>query len=513
MQTDPSAVPDKTGKNSKKRWFLLAIPVAVAVVGSGVLVASANAGSNQTPIPGVIEAESYAAHHGAQTEGTSDAGGGRNVGWLSNGDWMRYDNVDLGTAGGGLTVEARVASANTDGGSVEVRAGSQTGELLAAFPITRTGNWQDWVTGTANSPTTLSGKQTVFVTMASKSRSDFVNVNWLRFTRVNGGGTATPGTTASATPSATASASAGPSPSASASVSASPTPTGTTPQTGTGWVVMDQAKWAQELAAFRAITPKTPKERMVPEFHASCKISHTRPDDPIVFPGMAGASHDHTFWGNKSTGAASTAESLFANKATTCEPSTQDFSAYWVPTLLKDNKPVMPKEVTVYYGSRLKDYAATVPFPSGFRMIAGDAKQQTSTGQNNQFWCAGNGGETGRTADGEWPVCAPTAELIRQLTFPDCWDGVHLDSPDHKSHVGPADNTGKCSGKYPVAIPSISFMLPYPLNTDTEGVKLSSGTGYSMHGDFFNAWVPEALAERVRNCINQHAKCNAQGNF
>ncbi len=184
-----------------------------------------------------------------------------------------------------------------------------------------------------------------------------------------------------------------------------------------------------------------------------------------------------------------------------------------MPTLLKDGKPVMPKEVTVYYGSRLKDYAATVPFPSGFRMIVGDAKQQTSTGQNNQFWCAGNGGETGRTANGEWPVCAPTAELIRQLTFPDCWDGVHLDSPDHKSHVGPADNTGKCSGKFPVAIPSISFMLPYPLNTDTEGVKLSSGTGYSMHGDFFNAWVPQALAERVRNCINQHAKCNAQGGF
>ncbi|MFI5841346.1 DUF1996 domain-containing protein [Catenuloplanes sp. NPDC051500] len=512
MQSDPSAplpVPDEAVKKSKKRWFLLAVPVAAAVVGSGVLVATANAGSG-TPIPGVIEAESYAANNGAQTEGTSDAGGGRNVGWLSNGDWMRYDAADLGAAGSPLTIEARVSSANSEGGTVEVRQGSQTGELLAAFPITKTGNWQSWVTGTANSPTTLSGPQTIVVNLVSKSRSDFVNINWLRFTR-GGGLPGTPSASASVPGSASPSASVSASASVSPSVSVSPTPTGTTPQTGNGWVVMDQAKWAQELAAFRAITPKTPKERMVPEFHASCKISHTKPDDPIVFPGMAGASHDHTFWGNKTTGAASTPESLLAAKTTSCEPSSEDFSAYWVPTLLKDGKPIAPKEVTVYYGSRLKDYAATVPFPSGFRMIVGDAKQQT--GDSNQFWCAGNGGETGRTANGEWPVCAPTAELIRQLTFPDCWDGVHLDSPDHKSHVGPAGNNGACSGKFPVAIPSISYMLPYPLNTDTEGVKLSSGTGFSMHGDFVNAWVPQALAERVRNCINQHAKCNAQGQF
>lgn len=34
-----------------------------------------------------------------------------------------------------------------------------------------------------------------------------------------------------------------------------------------------------------------------------------------------------------------------------------------------------------------------------------------------------------------------------------------------------------------------------------------------MHADFFNAWDENAQAERVRNCINQSAKCDAAGNF
>jgi hypothetical protein len=283
-----------------------------------------------------------------------------------------------------------------------------------------------------------------------------------------------------------------------------------------GWVNVDPAKQAADVKAFFAMKPRkiTNNPVTVPEFNASCKVSHRNNDDPIVVPGLAGASHNHTFMGNTSTDANSTANSLFANKKTTCTPA-QDHSAYWIPTLNKNGKPVLPSGVTVYYGSRLKDPSKTVPFPFGFRMITGDAKNQKDTPdkQGNHFWCAGMGGEVGRTPDGEWPVCAKTANLVRQVTFPDCWDGVHLDSPDHKSHVGPADRQGKCSGKFPVAIPSVSFVIGYPLSTDTTGIKLASGTGFSMHADFFNAWEPKALAERVRNCVDQGVKCGSNGQF
>ena len=139
-----------------------------------------------------------------------------------------------------------------------------------------------------------------------------------------------------------------------------------------------------------------------------------------------------------------------------------------MPTLYERGQAVEPKDVVVYYGSRLTDPARTVPFPQGFRMIAGDARLQVPTpdGSVNQFYCAGPGGEIGRSADGNWPVCAPTATLMFQLVFQDCWDGVHLDSPDHKAHVSYTYD-GTCSGDFPVAIPSVSFLIAYP----TSGVR------------------------------------------
>src|SRR5262245_7000300 len=45
-------------------------------------------------------------------------------------------------------------------------------------------------------------------------------------------------------------------------------------------------------------------------FKATCAYSHSASDDPIVFPGMPGASHRHDFGGNPSTSAYSTPETL-----------------------------------------------------------------------------------------------------------------------------------------------------------------------------------------------------------
>jgi hypothetical protein len=267
--------------------------------------------------------------------------------------------------------------------------------------------------------------------------------------------------------------------------------------------------------AFFALTPTpiTNNPVRVPEFHASCAANHHLSDDPIVFPGQSGASHNHTFMGNTTTDANSTLESLNAG-TTNCDP-VGDKSAYWIPTLYANGKAVDPAStVTVYYGSRLKDPSKTQPFPEGFRMIAGDAKKQVDTAdkQGNHFWCAGIGGEVGRTADGVMPICAPTANLNYQLMFPDSWDCVHLDSPDHKSHVSNGVDGG-CPAAFPVPIPNVSFVIAWPQGMDTTNVTLSSGTTFSMHGDFFNAWDPAALAARVRTCINQSAKCNAAGGF
>jgi hypothetical protein len=44
----------------------------------------------------IIQAESFNAQSGVQTEATTDAGGGQDVGFIANGDFMRYDRVDFG---------------------------------------------------------------------------------------------------------------------------------------------------------------------------------------------------------------------------------------------------------------------------------------------------------------------------------------------------------------------------------------------------------------------------------
>ncbi|MFI5892697.1 DUF1996 domain-containing protein [Actinoplanes sp. NPDC051513] len=503
MRSDALHVAPGNPRSRRRRTqLILASALAVALGASGVYIATADAA--ETKVPGRLQAEAYNAQNGVRTEKTSDKDGGRNVGWLKDGDWMRYDNVQIGT-----TVTTRLASNSTASGTVELRLAKPNGTLVASFPIAKTGGWQKWVTRTAAMTTPPAGKQTLYAVMKSPQKSDFVNVNWFTLGATPAATAPTPAT--KPTPTTTKPATSAPG--TTAPTTAAPT---TTSATGAGWVDVDQARWATELAAFKAMTPRAIVNNpvRVSEFNASCTISHDLADDPIVFPNMPGASHMHSFMGNKSTNAATTLGTLLTNKDSSCKPI-EDHSAYWIPTLYENGKPVEPHGVTVYYGSRLPDPTRTVPFPQGFRMIAGDAKRQIATpkGANGQFWCAGMGGEAGRSADGNWPVCAKTAELTFQLTFPDCWDGVHLDSPDHKSHVGPADNKGQCSGKFPVAIPSVSFVIGYPTSGSSAGFKLSSGNAGSMHGDAFMVWEPSALGHRVKDCVVQHAKCNTAGTF
>jgi hypothetical protein len=245
----------------------------------------------------------------------------------------------------------------------------------------------------------------------------------------------------------------------------------------------------------------------VSEFHTDCAVSGQAPDDPIVFPKLPGASHLHTFFG----GTVNAFTTIADLKTTTCN-APGDNAAYWVPTLSHNGTPVKIKSFRAYYGARVVDPSKVVPFPPGLVMVVRNAKLQVATpaGAANQFWCAGSA-EIGRSADGNWPVCAAGGNLIFQLTFQDCWDGKHIDSPDHKSHMGPMTN-GACTGDYPVAVPSLSLMVNYD-SLGGDGLSLSSGMASSMHGDFMNGWEPAKLSALVKVCITAHAKCGTTPGF
>src|SRR5215470_5658467 len=129
-----------------------------------------------------IQAESFNARSAQpRTEPTTDTGGGLDVGFIGNGDWLQYNNVNFGSSP--LTqFHARVASGAGSGvsGLVEVHLDSLTNPAVGSFAIANTGGWQSWRTVPANMSGTT-GTHTVFLKFVTGSGQNFVNVNWFAF--------------------------------------------------------------------------------------------------------------------------------------------------------------------------------------------------------------------------------------------------------------------------------------------------------------------------------------------
>jgi len=124
-------------------------------------------------IPAKIEAEDYTDMNGIQTENTLDEGGGINVGWIDDGDWMDY-NINVPSPGSYI-VNYRIASPNTGGKLNFINNGS----VLSSANIPVTGNWQFWQT--VQTLVNLNfGEQTIRL-FAEKGG---FNLNWFSFDAV-----------------------------------------------------------------------------------------------------------------------------------------------------------------------------------------------------------------------------------------------------------------------------------------------------------------------------------------
>ncbi|HEX5205730.1 family 43 glycosylhydrolase [Paractinoplanes rhizophilus] len=120
------------------------------------------------------EAETIAWESGVETEAASE--GGMDVGYIDNGDYIKVKGVAFG--GGATSFSARVASA-TSGGTIELRLGSPTGNLVGTCSVPGTGGWQTWTTVTC--PVNgASGTQDLYLRFTGGSGSLF-NVNWWQF--------------------------------------------------------------------------------------------------------------------------------------------------------------------------------------------------------------------------------------------------------------------------------------------------------------------------------------------
>jgi hypothetical protein len=127
------------------------------------------------------EAETIAFETGVETEPSSE--GGRNVGFIENGDWIRVRGVAFGA--GATSFTARVASA-TSGGRIEVRLDSTTGPLAGTCTVPGTGGWQTWTTITCTT-SAATGTRDLYLRFAGGTGFLF-NVNWWQFSTGGGGG-------------------------------------------------------------------------------------------------------------------------------------------------------------------------------------------------------------------------------------------------------------------------------------------------------------------------------------
>jgi hypothetical protein len=140
-------------------------------------------GSGGTSAYSTIQAEAYNDQSGTQNETCGDTGGGVDVGWIANGDWLKYARVDFGTGSPNQFV-ARLASGAPAGvsGAIKARLDSVSGPVIAEIDFANNGGWQQWQTVPANIVAPATGVHDLYLTF-SGSWSDFVNINWFTFTR------------------------------------------------------------------------------------------------------------------------------------------------------------------------------------------------------------------------------------------------------------------------------------------------------------------------------------------
>ena len=124
-------------------------------------------------IPGRVEAEDFYAMSGISIEPTTDIGGGENVGWIDNGDFMEY-NINVSTAGE-YQITTRIAGYSS--GTLIVSFNNDT---QAYINYSSTDGWQTWRDFLAN----------VFLeegenTMIVKAYSSGFNINYFDFDLVS----------------------------------------------------------------------------------------------------------------------------------------------------------------------------------------------------------------------------------------------------------------------------------------------------------------------------------------
>lgn len=331
--------------------------------------------------------------------------------------------------------------------------------------------------------------------------------------------------------------------------SPSPVPTPTPTPAGSPVTVGPDASGIRQLASISSNfdpasmlagtpVPDSADPDVVGAFRFTCKPSHLAYDDPIVFPNQKGRTHLHQFFGNTLADANSTYESLRTSGESTCV-NELNRSAYWVPALMDgQGSVVLPEDITIYYKRRpasdpvCQTGKGCIAMPRGLRYVFGRQMDGVLRPKDHvHFRC--NGGTSGahfETLPEAAAVCPVGARIIAAVESPDCWDGINLDSPDHRSHMAyqiSVQGQPACPDTHPYRMARLTMGVVYKvtdsldrsgdLSTSRRTWYFSSDrmegmtpqvSGTTFHADWYGAWDDDILKEWTDNCIDKKLNCS-----
>ncbi|MHA4773504.1 ThuA domain-containing protein [Streptomyces sp. MSC1_001] len=133
------------------------------------------------------QAEYFTGQSGIRVVEESGAENGKRIGDISNDDWISFKPLNLSEAG---SVSFRVSAPSATGGSIELRAGSPTGALIATSPVPSTGGWNTYVDLAPVAVTDVAGTQTVYAVFKAPTEHSY-DLDAITF-KASGAGSAVP---------------------------------------------------------------------------------------------------------------------------------------------------------------------------------------------------------------------------------------------------------------------------------------------------------------------------------